>query len=294
MQPTKIEGIVQSCLQLLFKRSAVACDKGDGHADEAVHHRLHRRAPREQRDIRNRVGTHGEIDRPHDRQTRIDGQMHPCRFIDIDIVVRTKLRQMLLHIDGQTFFQRTRSPVRCSDGQSNKGIGKDRTDIREIGAYECLNVGGHPLHCQLHGYALNRISPRCKVDLHLCTTCRTHHHPRHRIADEQAVKDRTDDLRLLRRSDCRYGAPLHPLRRNRRNRTLHARPYNGWDRLIAYDNSRSLLHAGGLCGIDGSILPQNCEKEKHEHAGAHSEMRRAHQNVPPTRKWTRPPCEPRP
>ena len=132
------------------------------------------------------------------------------------------------------------------------------------------------------------------MNLHLRLRRGAHSDPRHRIADEQTIKDRADDLRLLRRRDLRHAPPLHTLRRDCRNRALHTRTHHGRNPLIAHDNSRSLLHAGGRCGIDGGIQPQNCEKEKRERTGAHKAMRHIHQNVPPTRKCTRPPCEPRP
>ena len=132
------------------------------------------------------------------------------------------------------------------------------------------------------------------MNLDLCALRWTHLDACHGIADEQSVKDRTDKLRLLCRRDRRYPPFLHAFRCDGRYGALHARTHNGWNRLIAHDNSRSLLHAGVLCGICGGKEPPSCKKEKNGSPHAHRRADPPHQNVPPTRKCTRPPCEPRP
>ena len=108
---------------------------------------------------------------------------------------------------------------------------------------------------------MDRIRPRCKADRDLSAPRWLHLDPRHRIADEQTVKHHADDLRLLRRRNGRHSAPLHALRRDCSNRTLHARAYNGGNLSLTYDNSRSLLHAGGLCGICVGKTPESCKNK---------------------------------
>ena len=174
---------------------------------------------------------------------------------------------MLLHIRCQAAFQGACRPVRRSDGQTNERIRKDTLRPRKICTNEFLHLGRHPLNRRLDRHTLNGICPRCEMDLHLCTCTGADRNPRHGVADEQSIKDRTDDLRFLRCRDIRRMPPLHALRRNRCHGTLHAFADNGGDRLIAHDNSRSFLHAGGLCGICGGRKPpsdKKCSQKKRQ------------------------------
>ena len=204
---------------------------------------------------------------------------------------------MLLHIGGKLTFQGTRRPVRRRDGQTDERIGKHLLRPREVRAHKCLNRGRHALHLGHDGDAPNRVRPRGKVYLHRRPHRRRHRHARHCVADKQTVKDRPNDLRFLPRRDVRRAPSLHALCRNRSNRTLHARAHNGRNRLISYDNSRSFLHAGGLCGINrrnDCACGKNAKQHERQTHNAQQGDALPHQNVPPTRKWTRPPCDPRP
>ena len=272
-------------------------DKWNGNTDESVHLRLHRRTLGKQCSIGDGIRAHREIDRPHNRQAWIDRHPHRRRRRHIDVVVRAELGQMLLHIGGKLTFQRPRCPVRRRDGQTDERIGKHLLRPREVRANKCLNRGRHALHLGHDGDAPDRIRPRDKVNLHRRPHRRRHRHARHCVADKQTVKDRPNDLRFLPRRDVRRAPSLHALRRNRSNRALHARAHNGRDRLISYDNSRSFLHAGGLCGInrrnDGACGKNAKQHERQTHSAQQGDAL-PHQNVPPTRKWTRPPCDPRP
>ena len=201
---------------------------------------------------------------------------------------------MRVHICGQLLLECTRRPVRRRKGQTHKCLRKDLMDSCEIVLHKSLHLRRHPLDRCLDSNTLDHICPRCKVDLHLRVHRRPYKRLRHRIADKQAVKDRTDNLRLLLRRDRRHRTSLHAFRRNCRNRAFHTGTHNGWNGFVTYDNRRSLLHTGGRCGVCGGRKPPSCKYEKNERPQTQRQADRSHQNVPPTRKCTRPPCEPRP
>ena len=89
---------VERVLHPPCKLRLVACHEGDGNAEHLVRLRLQDASLFEQGEVRDRIRTHGQINRAHDRRLRIDGQRDMRTACRLDVEVSTKLGQMLRHI----------------------------------------------------------------------------------------------------------------------------------------------------------------------------------------------------
>ena len=96
------------------------------------------------------------------------------------------------------------------------------------------------------------------------------------IADEQAVKDRTDDLLLLCRNNLRDPPPFHAFRRDCRDRALHARTYERRDGLCPRHNCRRPIHPQ-LSRKDGRCAEENEQAYECTHP-----PRKYRRGMPPT------------
>ena len=177
----------------------MACHECDGNTEHLVRLRLQNAALFEQSEVRDRIRTHGEIDRAHDRHLRIDRQCDvrlPCR---LDIEVGAKLGQMLRHIGVQTLLQDPVRPVDSCVRKPFQALSEHRLDTSEVFFRHLPDDGRDAVDRNFDLDRLDALCPRRKGHTDVRLLARLNGDGRNGVADEHLVEYLTD-RRLIRRS----------------------------------------------------------------------------------------------
>ena len=176
----------------------MACHECNGNTEHFIRLRLQNTALFEQSEVCDRIRTHGEIDRAHDRHLRINRQRDvrlPCR---LDIEVGAKLGQMLRHIGVQTLLQDAVRPVDSCRWKPLQALSKHRLNASEVFFRHLPDDRCDAIDRNFDLDRLDALCPRLKSHTDVRLLARLNGNGRNGVADEHLVEYLTD-CRLIRR-----------------------------------------------------------------------------------------------